>query len=301
MSIKASAIQCGLLVTVILGTTATLSSNFGRRPIEGELLHTGMKITPTAAPGAMFQQLNPDLPGLPDHTAGQAVSTALSPDGQTLLVLTSGYNRVNGPNGSRVAAWSNEYVFVYDVSSGTPVKKQVLPVPNTFNGIAWNPNGAAFYVSGGRDDNAHFFERVGDAWAEQLPALDLGNHPNTGGGAYQPMAAGMAVDSSGRFLVVANILYDSVTVIDLQTRSVVGDVDLRPGVADPSQAGVQGGTYPFWVAIKGTGKAYVSSQRDREIVVVGLTGAPAVTGRIPRRRAARKDDSEQIAEIALRR
>ena len=61
-----------------------------------------MKITPTAAPGAVFQTLNPDLPGLPDFTAGQAVSTALSPDGKTLLVLTSGYNRMNGPTGTRV-------------------------------------------------------------------------------------------------------------------------------------------------------------------------------------------------------
>ena len=283
MNRKAPSIRFGLLVTVgmaVVGAGTTLSSHSGSKLIEGELLHTGMRVTPTAAPGAIFERLNPDLPGLPDYTAGQAVSTALSPDGKTLLVLTSGYNRVNGPTGSRVAEWSNEYVFVYDVSGASPVKKQVLRVPNTFNGIVWNPNGRAFYVSGGRDDNAHFYEHVAGAWAEQLPPLDLGNHPSVSGGAYQPMAAGMAVDAAGRFLVVANILYDSVTVVDLQTRSVIGDVDLRPGVADPAQAGVQGGSYPYWVVIKGDGKAYVSSQRDREIVIVSLAGTPAVSGRI---------------------
>ena len=277
MNRNAPSIRFGLLVTVcvaVVGAGTTLSSHSGSKLIEGELLHTGMRVTPTAAPGATFEQLNPDLPGLPDYTAGQAVSTALSPDGKTLLVLTSGYNRVNGPTGSRVAEWSNEYVFVYDVSGASPVKKQVLRVPNTFNGIVWNPNGRAFYVSGGRDDNAHFYENVGGTWAEQLPALDLGNHPSVSGGAYQPMAAGMAVDAAGRFLVVANILYDSVTVVDLQTRSVVGDVDLRPGVVDPAKAGTQGGTYPYWVAIKGDGKAYVSSQRDREIVIVSLAVLP---------------------------
>ncbi len=163
----------------------------------------------------------------------------------------------------------------------SPVKKQALPVPNTFNGIAWHPNGNAFYVSGGRDDNVHVFVRAGDAWAEQLPALDLGNHPSVSGGAYQPMAAGLAVDASGRFLVVANMLYDSVTIVDLQSRTLVGDVDLRPGVADPQLAGTPGGSYPFWVAIKGTDKAYVTSQRDREIVVLSLAGTPAVTCRIP--------------------
>ena len=46
-----------------------------------------------------------------------------------------------------------------------------------------------------------------------------------------------------------------------------------------------GGEYPFWVAVKGNGAsatAYVSSIRDREIVVVNLSGQlPAVTARIP--------------------
>ena len=277
------AIQRGLLAAAgiaLWASTVVLGSGSDKKLIEGEVLHTGMRITPTAAPGAVFQSLNPDLPDLPDYTAGQAVGTALSPDGQTLLVLTSGYNRVNGANGSRVAQWSNEYVFVYDVSGKVAVKKQALPLPNTFNGIAWHPDGSAFYVSGGRDDNVHFFARAGDVWAEQLPALDLGNHPSVSGGAYQPMAAGLAVDAAGRFLVVANMLYDSVTIVDLQSRTLVGDVDLRPGVADPAKAGMPGGSYPFWVVIKGEDKVYVSSQRDREVVILSLAGTPAVTGRI---------------------
>ena len=59
----------------------------------------------------------------------------------------------------------------------------------------------------------------------------------------------------------------------------------------PSQTGTPGGEYPFWVVVKGNGSsatAYVSSIRDREIVVVNLRGAgaypngsPAVTARIP--------------------
>ena len=47
----------------------------------------------------MFQPLNPGLPGDPSYSAGQASALALSPDGKTLLVLTSGYNRVFGPDG----------------------------------------------------------------------------------------------------------------------------------------------------------------------------------------------------------
>src|SRR6185436_11934240 len=71
------------------------------------------------------------------------------------------------------------------------------------------------------------------------------------------------------------------------------ELDLRPGKNDPSKAGVPGGEYPFWVAVKGNGEnatAYVSSIRDREIVVVKLSGSPelfnprgrpSITTRIP--------------------
>src|SRR5690242_18725020 len=100
----------------------------------GQFLPTGQKITPRAAPGAVFQPLNPGLSALPGFTAGQASAVALSPDSKTLLILTSGFNRNSGADGKRVDALSNEYVFVYDVAGKAPVKRQVLQVPNTFLG-----------------------------------------------------------------------------------------------------------------------------------------------------------------------
>lgn len=129
-----------------------------------EILPTGMKITPLAAPGAMFEAMNPDLPSRPDFIAGQAVTTAISPDGTTMLVLTSGFNRNFGSDGNAIAGESNEYVFVYDIASGKPKKLQVLQVPNTFQGIAWNPKGHEFYVAGGVDDNVHVFVKSVNAW-----------------------------------------------------------------------------------------------------------------------------------------
>ncbi|HEY3645008.1 MAG TPA: phosphoesterase, partial [Gammaproteobacteria bacterium] len=77
-------------------------------------------ITPLAAPGSTFQALNPGLKDFPGYTVGQAMSEALSPDGKTLLILTSGYNRLNGSDGKQLEADSNEYVFVYDVSEAVP-------------------------------------------------------------------------------------------------------------------------------------------------------------------------------------
>ena len=119
---------------------------------------TGMRITPTAANGSIFQPLNPGLPNYPDFVVGQAVATTVSPDGRTLLILTSGYNLNNDASGNFDLAGSNEYVFVFDISHKTPQQKQVLQVPNTYNGIAWNPNGTEFYVTGGVNNNVHIFD-----------------------------------------------------------------------------------------------------------------------------------------------
>ncbi len=251
------------------------------RPIvEGEALPTGMKITPTAARGATFEALNPNLADLPDFVVGQAVSTAVSPDGNTLLVLTSGYNRNNGANGSRVAAWSNEYVFVFDIGSGRAIQRQALTVPNTFVGIAFHPSGNEFYVSGGVNDNVHVFVREGETWVDAKSPIALGHTAGVGLGVGR-MAAGLGVTADGRRLVVANFQNDSVTLLDAAARQRIGELDLRPGKLDPAAAGVPGGEYPYGVAVLGNATAYVTSVRDREIVVVDLANDQlAVRGRI---------------------
>ena len=104
----------------------------------GEFIPTGVSITPTAAKGSTFQPLNPDLSSDPAFTAGQAVTTAISPDGKTLLILTSGYNSQNfasGPNmGKTNPDESNEYIFVYNIAGPAPLKLQVLKIPNAFDG-----------------------------------------------------------------------------------------------------------------------------------------------------------------------
>ncbi len=123
------------------------------------LPNMGQQISPLAPPGSRFEPLNPDLADNPDWLAGQAVTTVVSPDKKTLLVLTSGYNRVFRTDGTPDAFgtyfnWpdSQEYVFIYDISTNTPVKKQVVTVPNTYNGIVFDPSGTAFYVSSGMGD-----------------------------------------------------------------------------------------------------------------------------------------------------
>ena len=101
-----------------------------------------------------------------------------------------------------------------------------------------------------------------------------------------PCAAGVAITDDGQTIVVANYYNDSITVFTggLGHWSQGTELDLRPGKSDPAKSGVPGGEYPFWVAVKGSGPAataYVSSIRDREVVVASLGATPSVTTRIP--------------------
>jgi DNA-binding beta-propeller fold protein YncE len=237
-----------------------------------------MRITPLAAKGTVLQPLNPRLSILPNFVASMAVASAVSLDGNTLLVLTAGYNQNYDANGNTIPDASNEYVFVYDISSHTPRQIQVLPITvNAFEGLVWNPNGREFYVSGGPDDLVHVFARTAGSWTEGTP-VPL-NHNGQGLGLYgiTPITAGMAITKDGTYLLAANFQNDSVSFIDLANGSVIKELDLRPGKIDNSKSGKPGGSYPYAIAVADNRWAYVSSQRDREIVVLDISALPAVS------------------------
>jgi YVTN family beta-propeller protein len=273
------------------------------------LLPDGQYISPLAPKGARYQTLNPNLPDHPHHRAGQAVRAALSPDGHTLLVLTSGYNRLSystgADHGQSEPSASNEYVFVYDVSGANaraPVQTQVLQIPNSFCGMVWAPDGQHFYVSGGVSDAVFAFGLSGGAWA-QTASIAL-NHQSyasnlTGNaqilGAFlgngigfveSASAAGLAITPDGATLVVTNIYNDSVSVIDTASSTVRWEYDLRPFNSDPAQSGAPGGEVPFGVAIAGSKAggytAFVSSIRDRQVVALPVAATPPAPGTVRR-------------------
>jgi len=250
-----------------------------RRPLP-PLAPSGIRLTPTAAAGASFSRLNPHLRDAPGYLAGQAVTTAISPDGRTLLILTSGYNQLDDRAGKVIPGDSQEYVFVYAIGHGRPERRQALRVPNTYMGIAFAPDGRHFYVSGGVDDDVHVFAANGGGlWSEDGAALiRLGHRAGKGLGA-RPETAGLAVTADGGRLLAANFYNDSVSIVPLSGGLPAGhpiELSLQPG------QGRAGGTYPYWVAIRGNRTAYVSSMRDRQIDVVDLAAAaPAVSARIP--------------------
>jgi YVTN family beta-propeller protein len=297
-------LSCGLLAAAMLaGLVATASAQSGAS--QPDVMPSGQYITPLAPTGATFSKLNPGLKDFPSYTVGQAVKTVISPDGNTLLILTSGFNRLNDDQGRRADADSNEYVFVFDVAHGSLRQAQVLQMPNTFFGLAFSPDGNRFYVSGGVDDNIHVFARGNGVWAESGAPVTLGHKSGTGFH-QKPMVANLAVTANGRFLVAADIADDDLSIVDLDSRAKVGELDLREGNIHAPRAGedsiltaaengavsaggdsdrsaVVHGESPFGVAIQASATAYVSSERDREIDVIDIAqpAAPIVKARIP--------------------
>jgi YVTN family beta-propeller protein len=256
-------------------------------------LATGQYVTPTAIDHAELQYLNPGLPAYPNFIAGEAVRSQLSPDGTTLAVLTAGQNSLYKPDGTVDTANSTQYIFLYSVGSANkakPVLTQVLKQTNAHVGLAFAPDSNTLYAAGGNDDAVYVYTRSGATFAAAAPIALRHFAPGATGGArnkgvglgVQPNASGLDVSADGNTLVVANNYNDSISVIDTATRAVRYEHDLRPYFANnEGRDGQPGGTFPYGVVIKGNATAYVSSDRDREVVVVDIT-APA-QGRLIKR------------------
>jgi DNA-binding beta-propeller fold protein YncE len=249
---------------------------------------TGKTITPTAATGAIFQDLNPSHPSAPELRAGQAVAIAVSPDGRTLAIQTSGYNRYFGPDAklpvkgqSYVPELSTEYVFLFDIEGAEPRRQQVLTIPNTFQGLTWAPFSDRLFVSGGKDDTVVEFLRSANSF---VPGRTFKFGHSAGIGLMAtPETAGLAVSPDGKRLLAANLQNDSVSLVDLVQSQVVTEQDLRPGVIDPAHRGEPGGSYPRSIVWVSNDHAYVASERDREIISLSIVAGTAihVVQRIP--------------------
>jgi YVTN family beta-propeller protein len=246
-------------------------------------LATGQFVTPVASlAGAVQQPLNPGLAAYPDFVAGEAVRSQLSPDGTTLAIICAGQNSLIAPDGNVDVANSTQYIFLYDVAGdnkASPKLSQVIKQANSHVGLVWAPNGNTLYAAGGNDDAVYVYTKSGSTFtgAATIALGHSSTHANAGIGlGVQPNASGLGISADGATLVVANNYNDSISVIDTATRAVRYEHDLRPFFANnEATSGVAGGTFPFAVAVKGNGTAYVSSDRDREVVVVDVSSLTA--------------------------
>jgi DNA-binding beta-propeller fold protein YncE len=252
------------------------------QPPQGLQTAPGLFVTPLAVPGAVQQFLNPKLPLYPDFVAGEAVRSQLSPDGKTLAILCAGQNSLDKPDGSTDTANSTQFIFLYDVSGDhkkAPELTQVIQQVNSHVGLVFSPDGNALYAAGGRDDVVYAYAKGNNGWSLPATKIQLG-HNNIGiGVGVSPNASGLAISADGKTLVVANNYNDSISVIDTATKTVRYEHDLRPYFANnEGTPGGIGGTFPFAVVVKSNiagNIAYVSSDRDREVIAVDISSQTA--------------------------
>jgi YVTN family beta-propeller protein len=315
-----SCCSCALLTLLLCLMAPALA---GGQQVGGNLLPDGFYITPTAAPGSIFQGLPTGLRPDGSADADGAVTTALSPDGTALLILTTGYNTgfyTQGPDGTAIlwaALWpltglpsstmtaNAEWVFVYDVRGAQPVQKQMINIPNTYDGLIWDPSGSTFYVAGGIDDRIEVYSSSGGGasadgtYTANAPFVLLNhNQPAnvpvqqypTGGlfsttpinnnpiaqYMYMPfsaLAAGLTISKDGSTIYVANYENDSLSTISTSTRLVTNEtVFFAPGQSTAV------GEMPYWPVVVSNAqgapvKTYVSSQRDGQVLDVSPSGS----------------------------
>src|SRR5215471_18143630 len=286
-------IMFGIAAAAVTLCMPTLAQSPDPQNVTAIQTATGQYITPTALQGAVQQFLNPKLPAYPDFVAGEAVRSQLSPDGITLAVLCAGQNSLYKPDGTVDVAASTQFIFLYDVSgtnAQAPVLTQVIQQTNSHVGLVFSPDGSTLYATGGRDDAVYAYGKGSSSWI-LTATINLGHcvggtctaqAPGGIGIGVFPNASGLGISADGKTLVVANNYNDSISVIDTVSRSVRYEHDLRPYfTGNEGTNGGAGGTFPFAVVVKGN-TVYVSSDRDREVIVVDISSPTSgrLVGRI---------------------
>jgi len=296
----------------LVGHCGSLASDYSATPPVKQLLPTGQAITPLATPGARYSPLIVKTGPHPSYIADGAAAIAVSQDKRELLILTSGFNRYNGPDGKVVDPQSTQYVFRYAIETKGARWLETLQVPNSFGGISWRSDGQAFIVGGGVDDALYVFTRRGSTFT-LTDKIALGHEAGLGADV-RPQAAGVAFSPNGRRALVANYYNDSVSLVDLNARKVIAEQDLRPGKIDASARGVPGGEFPFAVAWASDSDAWLSSPRDRQLVRLVINGdrirvasrvatigepTAILIDRNSRRLIATEDNADRLAFIDL--
>ena len=242
----------------------------------------GLFITPKALDHAVQQVLNPGLTNYPNFVAGEAVKAVVSPDGNTLAILTAGMNSLYDASGNVDTTASTQFLFLYDISGNNkkkPALKQVIQQPNAHVGLVWAPNGQTLYAAGGCDDAVYVYNNNGASFALS-GKISLGHAPNGCvsnsanqkglGLSVEPNVAGLAISSDGKTLVAVNNYNDSISVIDTASGTVRYEYDLRPFSTSGAPSGTKGGTFPYSVVLNGS-IAYIGADRDREVVAVNVS------------------------------
>jgi hypothetical protein len=257
--------------SLFLAATLVVAAPAIARDADDDVTPSGLTLTPLAIPGSRLTRL-----GTLDGTAKSPAITnpsamATAPDGKTLAVLTSGFNGMALPSGEPDRAHSTERLMLFRTDKAGATKIAEVPLPATFGGLAWSPDGRRIAATLGVGDGVVLFGWDGKSLAPSGTPIMLGHKAGLGL-RVKPAAAGVAWLGNDR-LLIANFFNDSISLVDVAARQVVGEIDLRPGKIDPAKRGTPGGTYPYRIMVTSPTRAVVSVPRDREFVTLSIDGS----------------------------
>ncbi len=182
------------------------------------------------------------------------LTTALSPDGGTLLVSNDGQG--------------TQSLQVVDVRSSRVLQTLDYASPKAlFVGLAWSPDGRTAYAGGGGQQVVHAYDVTGTGAATRLSETTPYALPRTNpeGRAVNMFPGGLDTTGDGSRLVVADHLADAATVVDTRTREA---------------STVPVGHTPYTAVVAGS-KAYVTNQGGDTVSVVDLSAAtPTVSSTV---------------------
>ena len=251
-------------------------------------LPSGQYVTPAAMRGASQQFLNPGLPAYPELHRGRSGALATQPGRPTLAVLCAGQNSLYKPDGDRRhRPNSTQFIFLLrrqrQPQWGADAH-QVLKQTNAHVGLVFSPDGRTRFTRPGQgrrglrvrdssDDGARGRRRGPSLSGHGGKGVGISVGPN----ASRSRALSRRPDAGRR---------QQLQRLDQRDRYGHRHRSLR---ARPSpllspetrvSSGGVGGTFPFAVVVKGK-VAYVSSDRNREVVVIDISSPTA--GRLVKR------------------
>ena len=154
---------------------------------------------------------------------------------------------------------------------------------NAHVGLVFSPDGSTLYAAGGRDDPVYAYTQERQHLGARAATIALGHADEGLGISVSPNASGLGISrrrqDAGR--------RQQLQRLDQRDRHGERHRPLRARPAPVSSPATRalnggvGGTFPFAVVVKGNGTAYVSSDRDREVVVVDISSPTA--GRLIKR------------------
>ncbi len=198
-----------------------------------------------------------------DGTTGVTpMNWTLDPAGKQIKVGDFPFGAALSPDGKRLAVSNNglglQTISMIDTESLEVVETVLVRRPQSlFMGLAWSADGSRLYTSGGGSNLIGVFDTSGEK-TKQIATINVGPAATEAGG--KPKSAtmysgGLALSPDGKRLYVAEILNDTVTVIDTGTNQVLKDIPV-----DDS---------PYTVVCSGDGaKAYVSAWGGGVVTVI---------------------------------